>query len=41
MALFENKPAAEIDPFTDLLFNALMTFYFSFLDNPSPAQSAS
>ncbi|MEM0909549.1 MAG: hypothetical protein AAGJ37_01160 [Pseudomonadota bacterium] len=31
MALFENKPAAEIDPFTDLLFNALMTFTFLFL----------
>ena len=31
MALFEAKSGADIDPFTDLLFNALLTFTFLFL----------
>jgi uncharacterized protein YfaP (DUF2135 family) len=31
MALFQRRPAFDIDPFTDLLFNALLTFTFLFL----------
>ncbi len=31
MALFRRNPHTEIDPFTDLLFNALLTFTFLFL----------
>lgn len=31
MALFRPRPAFDIDPFTDLLFNALLTFTFLFL----------
>lgn len=31
MALFQRKQDHEIDPFTDLLFNALLTFTFLFL----------
>lgn len=31
MALFQRKTGCDIDPFTDLLFNALLTFTFLFL----------
>lgn len=31
MALFQRKSSFDIDPFTDLLFNALLTFTFLFL----------
>lgn len=31
MALFQRRPSTDIDPFTDLLFNALLTFTFLFL----------
>lgn len=31
MALFQRKTSIDIDPFTDLLFNALLTFTFLFL----------
>ncbi len=31
MPLFKDKPHDDVDPFTDLLFNALMTFTFLFL----------
>lgn len=31
MALFQRKTSFDIDPFTDLLFNALLTFTFLFL----------
>jgi hypothetical protein len=31
MALFRARPGFEVDPFTDLLFNALLTFTFLFL----------
>ena len=31
MALFKNKPDFELDPFTDLIFNALLIFTFLFL----------
>ena len=31
MALFQRRTSTDIDPFTDLLFNALLTFTFLFL----------
>ncbi|MDO6806188.1 hypothetical protein Q4595_27265, partial [Wenyingzhuangia sp. 1_MG-2023] len=31
MALFRHNTHTDIDPFTDLLFNALLTFTFLFL----------